>query len=295
MNLFRRMMHRDGSTRNYRFQRQGRPDFYPVKTLAATVTILGIAFSSTAIAQDKQQVQPEVRFKLPAQEAEVIDKEQLEKDKAEKDNKAGAAPPGDLKENKAVAPGGLKESKQLPAVQKKEFPAVQKQQLPATMQKDMLPAVQKDKLPAVQKDTLPGSQQSDTSSGFAPRRRTDIQTLQGPSTDGTTSPAGPQLPETEQQPAAGGFVPSESAIPREAVELPRETHAPVGTAGTIRTNTITAAGTGQSLASPDRPTRSIRTAVMTARGTGDPITPPETETVQIRTDTIRAHSTGTLP
>lgn len=128
------------------------------------------AIACTGSVYGQEKIQPEIQFKPPTQEVEVIDKEKLEKEKSGKDNKTKATTPSDLKEDKAVSPRNLKTDKTVSPSDRqrlKESPAVRADELPA-VQKEKLPAVQKDRLPAVQKNKLPAVHKDPATGGFVP-------------------------------------------------------------------------------------------------------------------------------
>lgn len=112
--------------------------------------IVALAFTRGAIAQEK--IQPETELQLPAQQVKQIDKNNLDKEEAEQNDKAGAVTPSSIDENKAISPSDLKQNEAVS---------------PSDLQdSDKLPAVQKDKLPAVQnKPELPAVQEKQPLSG----------------------------------------------------------------------------------------------------------------------------------
>lgn len=171
-----------------------------------TLSLLIFTCACLGSVNAQQKMQTDSQLQLPAEQRKVIDKEKLEKDNVEKDDKAGAVTPSNLKEKKI--------RQKLPAVQKDKLPAVQKDKLPA-VQKDKLPAVQKDKLPAVQKRSMegmepakgkpgdhPGTKQPGTAGGFAPQPQ-----LEKPKTAPTMEKKRPDLKEA---PGTGGFVPRDA-------------------------------------------------------------------------------------
>ncbi|MDZ7736081.1 MAG: hypothetical protein U5P41_08250 [Gammaproteobacteria bacterium] len=159
------------------------------------------------------KIQPEARFKLPAQEIEVIDKDKLDKKKTKKDDAAGAISPGDLKKNEAVSPRDLQHPEKSPAIKRDGLPAVQKHKLPA-VQRDKLPAVQKpamERIKPAQDEMKDQPGVKDTGDGSLPDSRFG-------------KPEGlPALEESrpvprEAQPAAGGFVPDNALTDQQQKE-----------------------------------------------------------------------------
>lgn len=88
--------------------------------------IVSLAFTGSAYAQEK--IQPETELQLPAQQVEQIDKDKLDKEEVEQDDKAGAVTPSSIEENKAISPSDLQGADKLPAIQKDKLPAVQNKQ-----------------------------------------------------------------------------------------------------------------------------------------------------------------------